>query len=115
MLGDEIFDVVLFLGSMHHMPREYIRLEVQLYVRHMRVGSRLIQLAYPSTRWRCSGSETFPRFCSHTDHSCAWAEWYDLGKALRTFEPARFAVLYAGVVGVHEFAWWDLVYLGSSQ
>jgi SAM-dependent methyltransferase len=111
-LGDSIFDVVLFFGSMHHMPREYIIKETAVYFAHMRKGSRLIQLAYPSSRWVCSGMTTFPGFCKFTDYECPWAEWYDLNKALATFAPHKFIVLYAGVVGINEFTWWDLVYEG---
>ncbi len=115
-LEGEVFDVILFFGSMHHMPREYIRKEAHMYFKHMRVGSRLIQLAYPSSRWFCyNGGLTFPEFCAATDFSCPWAEWYDLEKALSTFHPFKFNVQYAGVVGPNEFTWWDLVLTGKVE
>jgi hypothetical protein len=96
------------------MPREYIRKEAHMYFEHMRIGSVLVQLAYPSTRWYCSGTATFPAFCGSTDGGCPWAEWYDIHKALATFHPYKFAVLYAGVVGLREFTWWS-VYLGKAE
>jgi SAM-dependent methyltransferase len=112
-LEGRMFDAVLFLGSMHHMPREYIRREAHMYLQHLRPGGRLIHLAYPSARWHCHKEGlTFPEFCDSTDHSCPWAEWYDLEKALKTFHPFKFHVLYAGIVGVYDFTWWDLVLAG---
>ena len=115
-LEGKLFDVVLFFGSMHHMPREYIRREAHMYMKHMKVGARLIQLAYPSSRWICfEQGLTFPEFCRATDHQCPWAEWYDLENALSTFHPYKFSVLYSGVVGHNEFTWWDLVLLGKEN
>lgn len=133
-----MFDAVLFFGSMHHMPREYIRHEAGMYFDHLKVISRVIvicfllltfrfipislqvgglfvQLAYPSSRWYCDGKKTFPEFCASTDYTCPWAEWYDIHKALATFHPHKFSVIYSGIVGPQEFTWWAFVHLGKVQ
>jgi len=51
-LKDE-YDVIMAMGSLHHAPREVIIPEVRELLKHLRVGGRWLQLAYPSVSLFC--------------------------------------------------------------
>ncbi len=106
------YDVIFAQGSLHHAPFEIIKPEVQELKKHLKVGGRWLQLAYPKTRWTRDGSPPFEKWGEITDGpGTPWAEWYDLPKLLRLLEPARFEVVLCQEVHNHDFIWFDLLYL----
>jgi len=104
------FDVILCMGSLHHMPYEVVRAEVQELIRHVKIGGRWIQIAYPKSRWLREGRLPFEIWGSYTDGiGTPWAEWYDLPKLLSLLEPARFDVVMYHEFNNHDFNLFDLV------
>lgn len=111
---DSDFDVVMCLGSLHHAPFEVVRPEAHELLRHLKIGGRWIQLAYPKTRWLRDGSPPFDQWGARTDGpGTPWAEWYDLPKLLRLLEPARFEVVLCQEFHNSDFIWFDLLYQGQ--
>jgi hypothetical protein len=47
------------MGSMHNAPVEVMKPEYQELIRHLKIGGRWLQLAYPKTRWIRDGSPSF--------------------------------------------------------
>ncbi len=104
------FDVILALGSLHCAPFEIIRAEVQELLRHLKLGGRWLQLAYPKTRWAREGRLPFDRWGERTDGAgTPWMEWYDLEKVLRLMAPARFDVVLDLEFHNSDFNWFDLL------
>eukprot|EP00123_Amoebidium_parasiticum_P019685 comp30244_c0_seq1/m.47234 comp30244_c0_seq1/g.47234 ORF comp30244_c0_seq1/g.47234 comp30244_c0_seq1/m.47234 type:complete len:361 (-) comp30244_c0_seq1:639-1721(-) len=117
-LAGRMFDVICVLGSLHHMPRELVRKEWDVYLRHLKIGGRLRWLAYPAERWRDVGFPSFERFCDTTDDGCPWAEWYDLAKLLRSLQPHKFVEMWSYIKTMNgddrgEFSEADLIYMGK--
>ena len=110
---DSDYDVIMAMGSLHHMPANAIRSEYQELVRHLKVGGRWLQLAYPKARWIRDGKPSFARWGEITDGpGTPWSEPYDLPKLLSMFAPAKFdVVLYQEFHG-SDFNWFDLLYQG---
>src|SRR6266851_10252751 len=48
---DTDYDVIMAMGSMHHAPMDILKPEYQELLRHLKVGGRWLQLAYPKARW----------------------------------------------------------------
>jgi SAM-dependent methyltransferase len=112
---DPDLDVIMAMGSLHHAPAEVIRPEAAELVRHLKVGGRWLQLAYPKGRWEREGRPKFSRWGEVTDGpGTPWSEWYDPDKLLALLAPARFeAVFYTEWHG-GDFNWFDLVYRGPA-
>jgi 2-polyprenyl-3-methyl-5-hydroxy-6-metoxy-1,4-benzoquinol methylase len=104
------YDVIWAQGSLHHAPHDVIREEVRRLLRHLPVGGRWIQLAYPKVRWEREGSLPFERWGEVTDGAgTLWAEWYDLNKLQRILAPATFAPVLNIDIRRGEFIWFDLI------
>ena len=107
------YDVIMAMGSMHHAPMDILKPEYQELLRHLKVGGRWLQLAYPKSRWVRDGRPRFAHWGIVTDGAgTPWAEPYDLEKLLSIFEPARFDVVLYQEFHNHDFNWFDLLYRG---
>jgi SAM-dependent methyltransferase len=110
---DNDYDVVMAMGSLHHAPVEVMRPEYQELLRHLKVGGRWLQLAYPKSRWVRHGRPPYRMWGGRTDgYGTPWAEWYDLPKLLSMFEPARFDVVLYQEFHDGDLNWFDLLYGG---
>lgn len=110
-LGEQ--DVVLALGSLHHAPSDVIRPEAQAILRHLPLGGRWIQLAYPFSRWNRDGRPPFDAWGQITDGiGTPWAEPYDLPKLLGVLAPATFEPVLVREMHGGDFIWFDLVRTG---
>lgn len=112
---DKDYDVIMALGSLHHAPYEIIKPEARTLLKHLRIGGRWIQLAYPKTRWIRDGQKPFDQWGYITDGpGTPWAEWYDLPKLLELLEPAIFDVVLCLEFHNNDFIWFDLQYKGHN-
>jgi 2-polyprenyl-3-methyl-5-hydroxy-6-metoxy-1,4-benzoquinol methylase len=110
---DNDYDTIMAMGSLHHAPAELVKPEAQELVKHLQVGGRWLQLAYPKTRWIREGRLPFDKWGERTDgHGTPWTEWYDLPKLLSLLEPARFEVVLCKEFHNNDFIWFDLLYKG---
>jgi hypothetical protein len=110
---DTDYDVIMAMGSMHHAPLDILRPEYGELLRHLEVGGRWLQLAYPKVRWVRDGRPRFANWGLTTDGpGTPWAEWYDLDKLLSMFAPARFEVVLYQEFHNGDFNWFDLRYRG---
>jgi 2-polyprenyl-3-methyl-5-hydroxy-6-metoxy-1,4-benzoquinol methylase len=110
------FDVITAIGSLHHAPVSVIRPEVQELVKHLKVGGRWLQFAYPRARWEREGSLPFHEWGEKTDGiGTPWAEWYDMPKLLELFRPHRFEPVFYYEWHNQDFNWFDLVYCGRED
>lgn len=110
---DGPYDVIMAMGSLHHAPQGVIRPETERLLRHLPVGGRWLQLAYPKRRWVRDGRPPFERWGMRTDgERTPWAEWYDLPKLLALLAPARFEVVLCQEMHNHDFIWFDLLRTG---
>jgi 2-polyprenyl-3-methyl-5-hydroxy-6-metoxy-1,4-benzoquinol methylase len=108
---DTDYDVIMAMGSLHHAPSDILKPEYQELLRHLKVGGRWLQLAYPKARWIRDKRPRFAEWGSITDGpGTPWAEWYDLDKLLRMFAPARFEVILYQEFHNNDFNWFDLLY-----
>lgn len=113
---EDDYDVIMALGSLHNAPISVMRPEIQELIRHLKVGGRWLQLAYPESRWRREGAVPFSRWGEKTDGAgTPWCEWYDLDKLLGLLSPATFEVVLDQEFHNGDFNWFDLRYLGSSH
>jgi 2-polyprenyl-3-methyl-5-hydroxy-6-metoxy-1,4-benzoquinol methylase len=111
---DADYDVIIAMGSMHNAPAEVMKPEYQELVRHLKVGGRWLQLAYPKSRWIRDGSPSFENWGPMVDGpGTPWEEWYDVPKLLSMFEPARFDVVLYSEFHNNDFNWFDLLYRGN--
>lgn len=102
-------DFVMAMGSLHHAPAEVVRPEVLELHKHLRIGGRWLQLAYPRERWLREGSRPFSTWADVTDGGAPWAEWYDLEKLLGLHQPAKFDVVLCQNFHNNDFVWFDLL------
>jgi len=110
------YDVIYAAGSLHHAPADIIKPEAHELLKHLKIGGRWIQLAYPYTRWVNEGQLPFDKWGENTDGAgTPWAEWYDLPKLLKLLEPAKFDVVLSQEFHNHAFIWFDLVYRGMGN
>jgi len=108
------YDVIMAMGSLHHAPVEVIKPETRELLRHLKIGGRWLQLAYPKTRWAREGRLPFDRWGQVTDgNATPWAEWYDLPKLLELLNPGRFQAVLCQEFHGGDFIWFDLLYEGS--
>ncbi|OGW77815.1 MAG: hypothetical protein A2Z83_05650 [Omnitrophica bacterium GWA2_52_8] len=108
------YDAILALGSLHHAPFQFLKKEAAELVRHLKVGGRWIQLAYPKKRWRRDGCLPFAKWGERTDGpGTPWSEWYDLPKLMKLLSPAKFRALLYREYHSDDFNWFDLLYTGA--
>jgi SAM-dependent methyltransferase len=105
----EDYDFIYCQGSLIHAPLEVIRLEAQALLRHLPIGGRWIELAYPKARWVRDGRKHFTDWGRKTDGGAPWAEWHDLEKIRSFLAPATFEVVLALEFHNSDFNWFDLV------
>jgi 2-polyprenyl-3-methyl-5-hydroxy-6-metoxy-1,4-benzoquinol methylase len=107
------YDVIMAMGSLHNAPEKVMKPEYQELLRHLRMGGRWLQLAYPRSRWIREGRSPFSKWGEITDGAgTPWCEWYDLAKLLRMLEPAKFEVVLYQEFHGGDFNWFDLIYRG---
>jgi SAM-dependent methyltransferase len=108
---DTDYDVIMAMGSMHHAPMEILKPEYRELLRHLKVGGRWLQLAYPKARWIRDGRPRFAHWGLVTDGpGTPWAEWLDPEKLLSMFAPAKFDVVLYQEFHNSDFNWFDLLY-----
>jgi SAM-dependent methyltransferase len=104
------YDVIWCQGSLINAPFHVIRAEAQELLRHLPVGGRWIELAYPKIRWEREGRPPFHEWGGFTDGpGTPWVEWYDLEKLRAALEPAQFDVVLYLEFHNSDFNWFDLV------
>jgi 2-polyprenyl-3-methyl-5-hydroxy-6-metoxy-1,4-benzoquinol methylase len=115
-LLDADYDVIMAMGSMHNAPVEVMKPEYHELIRHLKVGGRWLQLAYPKSRWIRDGSPSFEEWGPIVDGpGTPWEEWYDVPKLLSMFEPAEFDVVLYQEFHKSDFNWFDLLYRGEKN
>jgi SAM-dependent methyltransferase len=106
------YDVITAIGSLHNAPFDFMRDEVAELVKHLKIGGRWLQLAYPKARWFREGSPSFSAWGEMTDgEGTPYCEWYDLEKLLRLLAPAQFQPLLHYEWHNKDFNWFDLLLL----
>ena len=110
---DPDFDIIMAIGSLHHAPTEINKPEYDELVRHLKIGGRWLQLAYPTVRWIRDGKPSFSKWGELTDGAgTPWAEPYDVPKLLSILAPAKFDVVLYHEFHNGDFNWFDLLYRG---
>jgi len=102
------YDVIWCGGSLHHIPFELARQVARELRKHLNVGGRWIELAYPKERWERDGRPSFEQWGDKTDGGAPWVEWYDLEKVLARVGPEQFRVVLSFNFHDNEFVWFDL-------
>lgn len=111
---DTDYDVIMAMGSLHNAPDSVMKPEYQELLRHLKVGGRWLQLAYPRSRWIREGRSPFSKWGEITDGpGTPWCEPYNLEKLLGMFAPAKFDVVLYQEFHNGDFNWFDLLYRGS--
>lgn len=113
---DTDYDVIMAFGSMHNAPVDVMKPEYQELIRHLKVGGRWLQLAYPKIRWIRAGCPSFEAWGPMCDGpGTPWEEWYDVPKLISMFEPAKFDLVLYQEFRDGEFNWFDLLYRGMPE
>jgi len=108
-LGND-YDAIWAQGSLINAPFKFIRSEAQQLLKHLKIGGRWIELAYPKIRWEREGSLPFDQWGEKTDGpGTPWMEWYDLEKLKKRLEPAKFDVVLYLEFHNSDFNWFDLI------
>lgn len=108
------YDVIMAMGSLHNAPDHVMKPEYRELLRHLKVGGRWLQLAYPKSRWIRDGRPRFRHWGLMTDGpQTPWCEPYDLDKLLGMFEHAKFDVVLYQEFHNNDFNWFDLLYRGN--
>lgn len=103
------FDVVWCQGSLINAPFDVMREERQELVKHLKVGGRWIELAYPKSRWERDGRPPLHIWGEITDgKGTPWMEWYDLPKLLLALEPCKFRTVSYLEFHNGDFNWFEL-------
>jgi len=103
------FDVIYCCGSFINAPLEVSRMEAQAILKHLPVGGRWIELAYPKSRWEREGRSSEKEWGVRTDGGAPWMEWHDLNKVDYMLAPAAFDVVLALEFHNSDFNWFDLI------
>ncbi len=104
------FEVIWCQGSMINAPFSFARREAEALLRHLPVGGRWIELAYPRERWQREGKPPFSEWGNMTDgEGTPWMEWYDLDRIQARFEPVEFEVVLQFNFHQDDFNWFDLI------
>ncbi len=113
---DTDYDVIMGMGSLHNAPDHIMKPEYQELVRHLKVGGRWLQLAYPKARWIRDGRPRFKHWGVVTDGpGNPWCEPYDVEKLVGMLSPARFDVVLYYEFHNQDFNWFDLLYRGMPE
>lgn len=108
---DNDYDAIMAMGSLHNAPVEVMKPEYQELLKHLKVGGRWLQLAYPKSLWIRHGRPSFDRWGYQLERS-PWEEWYDVPKLLSMLEPGKFDVVLYHEFHNGDFNWFDLAYRG---
>ncbi len=103
------YDVLWCMGSLINTPFDVTRAEAQELLKHLPVGGRWIELAYPEARWKREGYMPLDRWGERTDGGAPWMEWYDLDKVRALLSPAEFDVVLYFDFHNNDFNWFDLI------
>jgi 2-polyprenyl-3-methyl-5-hydroxy-6-metoxy-1,4-benzoquinol methylase len=110
---DKDYDVIMAMGSLHNAPVHIMKPEYEELIKHLKVGGRWLQLAYPKSRWIREGQLPFDQWAAIVDGpGTPWEEWYDVPKLLSMLEPATFDVVLYQEFHDNDFNWFDLQYRG---
>lgn len=113
---DADYDVIMAMGSLHNAPDHIMKPEYRELLRHLKVGGRWLQLAYPKSRWIRDKRPPFKVWGQYTDGpGTPWCEPYELEKLLGMFAPAKFDVVLYQEFHNHDFNWFDLLYRGTPE
>jgi hypothetical protein len=104
---DSDYDVIWAWGSLINAPYEFTKIECEHLLKHLRIGGRWMELAYPEIRWRREGRLPFHRWGDKTDGGAPWIEWKDRDKLLALLAPAQFNVVLAFDFHNSDFNWFD--------
>jgi SAM-dependent methyltransferase len=96
-------------GSLINLPLEATRVEARALLKHLPIGGRWIELAYPRRRWTHDGRMPFDKWGKKTDGGAPWVEWHDLKKIREFLAPAQFDVVLAFDFHKYDFNWFDLI------
>lgn len=96
-------------GSLINLPVEATRAEAQALLKHLPIGGRWIELAYPRRRWVHDGRMSFDKWGKKTDGGAPWVEWHDLKKIRDFLAPAQFDVVFTLDFHKYDFNWFDLI------
>jgi 2-polyprenyl-3-methyl-5-hydroxy-6-metoxy-1,4-benzoquinol methylase len=111
---DTDYDVIMAMGSLHNAPEKVMKPEYQELIKHLKVGGRWLQLAYPRSRWIHDGREPFSNWGTLTDGpGTPWCEWLSPEKLLHMLEPAKFEVVLYQEFHRGLLNWFDLLYKGK--
>lgn len=101
------YDFIMAMGSLHCAPQRIIGPEIRELVKHLKVGGRWLQLAYPKSRWEREGRLPFWLWGRRTDGiRTQWMEWYDPDKLLKLLGDGFELVFYKEWYN-NEFNWFD--------
>jgi hypothetical protein len=104
------YDVIWCQGSLINAPFDVIQKEAQELMKHLPVGGRWIELAYPRERWVNEGQMPFDKWGEKTDGAgTPWVEWYDLDKVMLLLSPSRFDVVLHFNFYNDALNWFDLI------
>jgi hypothetical protein len=102
--------VIWCQGSLINAPFDVIQKEAQELMKHLPVGGRWIELAYPRERWVNEGQMPFDKWGEKTDGAgTPWVEWYDLDKVMLLLSPSRFDVVLHFNFYNDALNWFDLI------
>lgn len=112
---ENTFDVYMFIGSMHNAPFDFSQRQAAGLAPFLRVGGKIVMLAYPKERYERSGAKNFAEFGKMTDgERTPWCEWYDDEKIKHLFGPG-FQLEWSrnfGSEGI-EFNWFELTKIST--
>jgi SAM-dependent methyltransferase len=102
------FDFIYCCGSFHNAPFDVMKQEAHELLKHLPVGGRWVELAYPKERWEKEGRKPFDKWGEKTDWGAPYVEWYDIAKLRKLLEPAHFQVVLSFNFYNNDFNWFDL-------
>jgi hypothetical protein len=111
-----VFDAVMVIGSIHHVPFDIARREAVEVLKHLEVGGRWIELVYPRERWVREGTMPFDTWGMRTDGDrTPWAEWHDAEKVRHRLRPGKLTTVLDMELSWGSFRWLDFVYEGMGR
>ena len=107
------FDFVWANGSLLNVPFEISTEECAVIIRHLKLGGRWIELAYPYERWSREGSPPFSKWGKMTDgERTPWVEWYDIEKLKQRLAPHIMTPVFDLRFSSDSYIWMDLIHTG---